>query len=90
MSSCCRGAGRGSCRSRLRSRGAGVENPLCDRVITELACPTVTYTKALYGAVQKACISWLGYMVLLEDVTLLQRRNAALSIVKEKLWRSLL
>ena len=59
-------------------------------MITELACPTVTYTKALYGAVQKACISWLGYMVLLEDVTLLQRRNAALSIVKEKLWRSLL
>lgn len=34
--------------------------------------------------------AWLGYMVLLEDVTLLQRRNAALSIVKEKLWRSLL
>ena len=70
--------------------GAGVANPLGDRVVTELACPTVTYTKALYGAVQKACISWLGYMVLLEDVTLLQRRNAALSIVKEKLWYNML
>ena len=70
--------------------GAGVANPLGDRVVTELAFNPPTFTRALYGALQKACVVWLGYMVLLEDVTLLQRRNAALAIVKEKLWYNML